>query len=153
MQIKETCQLCPHIKRNTQLLVKTSNGYGLSDWAMHPSLIAGLEGLNAYNCWVSEVVLPIVFQWIEENKDEVYKGVSEELRDDVGVVIASAFQIVKTMPNYTKGEEEAVQFEKDRERGEVDLKTINPVWADITRKVREDIKRIFDEKKDVLKGP
>jgi hypothetical protein len=48
--------------------------------------------------------------------------------------------------------EKAIEFEKDRERDKVDLKTINPVWADITRKVREDTKRIFDEKKDVLKG-
>jgi hypothetical protein len=152
MPIKETCQPCPLIKRTTQLLIKQGNGYELPDWTMHPSWTAGVERLNAYNCWVSEVLLPIAFQWIEENKVQVYKGVPEELKDDVGVVIASAFEIVKTKSSYTKGVEEAVEFEKERERGEVDLKTINPVWADITRKVREDTKRIFDEKKDVLKG-
>jgi hypothetical protein len=119
---------------------------------MHPSWIAGVERLNAYNCWVSEVVLPIVFQWIEENRVEVYNGVPEGLEDDVGVVIAAAFEIVKTKSSYTTGVEKAIEFEKDRERDKVDLKTINPVWADITRKVREDTKRIFDEKKDVLKG-
>jgi hypothetical protein len=151
MSTNETYQPYWQIKRNTQLLVKPCNGYESPDYAMHPSLITGIEALDAYNCWVSEVVLPIAFQWIYENKVEVYKGVPKELEDDVGVVIASAFEIVKTKSSYTDGEKEAVAFEKERERGEVDLKTINPVWADITRKVREDTKRIFDEKKDVLK--
>jgi hypothetical protein len=144
------------IKWTTQCLIKRGNGFGLCgahpDWAMHPSWIAGVEGLDAYNRWVSEVVIPIVFQWIEEHKVDVYKGVPEELKDDMGVVIASAFEIVKTMSSYTNGVKKAVEFEEARERDEVDLKSINPVWTDITKKVREDTKKIFDEKKDVLKG-
>jgi len=144
------------IKRTTQYLVKPCNGFGLRgahpDWAMHPSWIAGVEGLDAYNRWVSEVVIPIVFQWIEEHKPDVYKGVPEELKDDVGVVIASAFEIVKTMSSYRNGVEKSVEFEEARERDAVDLKTINPVWTDIARRVREDTKKIFDEKEGVLRG-
>jgi hypothetical protein len=78
--------------------------------------------------------------------------VPEELKDDMGVVIASAFEIVKTMSSYTNGVKKAVEFEEARERDEVDLKTINPVWTDIAKKVREDTKRVFDQKKDILKG-
>jgi hypothetical protein len=96
--------------------------------------------------------MPIVFQWIDENKDAVYESVSKENADDIGVVIASAFEIVKTKENYTRGLAKAQEFEEARENGEVKLETINPVWTDITEKVREGTRRVFDEKKDVLKG-
>ncbi|MBB5317143.1 hypothetical protein [Tunturibacter empetritectus] len=144
------------LKWTTQNLVKNGNGSGLCgaypDWAMHPSWIAGVEGLDAYNRWVCEVLIPIVFQWIEEHYKEVYQGISDENKDDVGVVVASAFEIVKTMSSYKNGLEKAKEFEEAKETGAVDLKTINPVWADIARKVREDTKKIFDHKEDVLKG-
>jgi hypothetical protein len=142
-------------KWTTQHLVKKGNGDGLCgaypDWGMHPSWIAGVEGLDAYNRWVCEVVIPIVFQWIEEHKEEVYQGVSDEYKDDVGVVIASAFEIVKKMSSYTNGLKKAEEFEEAIENEEVDLKTINPVWTEIAKKVREGTERVFDEKKNVLK--
>jgi len=144
------------IKWTTQLLVKEGSGSGLCgahpDWGHHPSWIAGLEGLSAYNNWVSEIVMPIVFQWIEEHKTEVYEGVPEKLKDDVGVVIASAFEIVKKMPNYTNGLKKAEEFEAALEDKTLDLKSINPVWTEIAQKVREGTDRVFDEQKGVLKG-
>jgi hypothetical protein len=143
------------LKWTTQHLVKDGNGSGLCgacpDWAMHPSWIAGVEGLDAYNRWVCEVLMPIVFQWIEEHKAAVYDGMPDHLKDDVGVVVASAFEIVKTMSSYENGLKKTKEFEEARENEAVDLKTINPVWTEIAKKVREDTKRIFDEKKDVLK--
>jgi hypothetical protein len=69
----------------------------------HPSWIAGIEALNAYNDWVSSYVLPIAFQWIEEHKPEVYASVPEELKDDVGVVVAAAFRLIKELPVYKDG--------------------------------------------------
>jgi hypothetical protein len=140
------------VKWTTQHLVKKCVGLcDTPDWAMHPSWIAGIEGLDAYNRWVSEVVIPIVFQWIEEHKEDVYKGVPKELKDDVGVVIASAFEIVKTLPSYRNGVTKAEEFDKELENETLDLKTINPVWTHITRRVKEDTKRVFDEKQGVLK--
>lgn len=142
------------MKWTTQCLIKKGNGLcgAYPDWGMHPSWIAGVEGLDAYNRWVSEVLIPIVFQWIEEHKSDVYQGIADENKDDVGVVVASAFEIVKTMSSYQNGLKKAKEFEEAKETGTVDLKTINPVWADIARKVREDTKKIFDGKEDVLKG-
>jgi hypothetical protein len=140
------------IKRTTQLLIKKCCGLrSAPDWSMHPSWITGIEALDSYNCWVSEVVMPIVFQWILEHKEEVYKGVPPGKEDDVGVVIASAFEIVKTMESYKKGVKKAEEFDEERKRGAVDLNTINPVWTDITRKIKEDTKRIFDDNQGVLK--
>jgi len=142
------------IKWTTQSFIKKGNGLcgAYPDWGMHPSWIAGVEGLDAYNRWVCEVLIPIVFQWIEEHYKEVYQGVEDKNKDDVGVVIASAFEIVKTMSSYQKGLEMAQKFDEAKETGKVDLKTINPVWADIAQKVREDTQKIFGEKEDVLKG-
>ena len=143
------------IKWTTQHLVKPINGSGLCgaqpDWAMHPSWIAGVEGLDAYNRWVCEVLVPIVFQWIEEHKEDVYKGVPPDLKDDVGVVVASAFEIVKTLPSYLYGLKKSKEFEEARETDRIDLKEINPVWTDIVRRVREDTEKVFEEKEDVLK--
>ena len=140
-------------KSTTQLLIKGPEPCcAPPDWGHHPSWIAGLEGLNAYNSWVCDVVMPIVFQWIDENKDAVYESVSKENADDIGVVIASAFEIVKTKENYERGLAKAKEFEEARENGKVKLETINPVWTNITEKVREGTRRVFDEKKDVLKG-
>jgi hypothetical protein len=143
------------IKWTTQHLVKPINGSGLCgahpDWAMHPSWIAGVEGLDAYNRWVCEVLVPIVFQWIEEHKSEVYQGVPDHLKDDVGVVVASAFEIVKTKSSYQNGLKKAKEFDEELEAKRLDLKDINPVWTDIARKVREGTDRVFEGKEDVLK--
>jgi hypothetical protein len=142
------------LKWTTQHFLKKGDGLcgAYPDWGVHPSWIAGVEGLDAYNRWVCEVLIPIVFQWIEEHYTEVYQGIEDKNKDDVGVVIASAFEIVKTMSSYQNGLQKAKEFEEAKETGTVDLKTINPVWADIAQKVREDTKKIFDGKEDVLKG-
>jgi hypothetical protein len=142
-------------KWTTQLLVERGNRHGLCgvhpDWGMHPSWISGIEGLDAYNRWVCEVLMPIVFQWIEENYDEVYASVPKEYEDDAGVVIASAFEIVKAMANYTDGVDKAKEFDAAHQGGSVDLKKINPVWTDIVKLVRKDTKVDFDKYKNVLK--
>jgi hypothetical protein len=145
------------LKSTTQHLVKrpTPTPCCLSgvhpDWSMHPSWIAGIEALDAYNSWVCEVLMPIAFQWILEHKEAVYKNVTKDQEDDVGVVIASAFEIVKTMESYTKGLEKAQEFDKDIENGKLDLNTINPVWTSIVKNVREQTKSSFTAKADVLK--
>ena len=95
------------IKCNTQFIPCQHPKFRLKgahpDWEMHPSWISGIEALDAYNHWVSEVVMPIAFQWIEEHKAEVYASVAEENKDDVGVVIAAAFDLVKELSSYQNG--------------------------------------------------
>jgi len=143
------------LKWTTQHLVKRPTPCSLSgvhpDWAMHPSLIAGLEGLDAYNSWVCEVLMPIAFQWIEEHKSDVYKDVPDDLKDDVGVVIASAFEIVKTLDSYKNGLQKAKDFDEALASEKLNLRTINPVWTAIAENVREHTKRSFGAKAEVLK--
>jgi len=117
---------------------------------MHPSWIAGMEALNAYGDWVSSFVLPIAFQWIEEHKPEVYASVPEELKDDVGVVIAAAFRLVRELPVYQSGIEKSAAYEAEVASGTFDPSTTNPVWTGIVRKVRTSTEEVFAEQASLL---
>jgi hypothetical protein len=121
------------------------------DWWTHPSLLSGIEALDAYNRWVSEVVMPIAFQWIEEHKPDVYATVPKDMKDDVGVVIASAFQIVKKRPAYKRGLKRFAAYEAAQAEGRWDPSAINPVWTEIAKEVREATEKSFEAQAGVLK--
>ena len=63
-------------------------------WEMHPDFIQALKSLDSYNLWISEVIMPIVFQWIQDHYKEVYDGIPQEQHDDVGVVMAHAWALM-----------------------------------------------------------
>ena len=113
------------------------------DWQMHPSWITGMEALNAYGNWVSSFVLPVAFQWIEEHKPEVYASIPEHLKDDVGVVIAAAFRLVKELPSYKDGCEKC-------KHTEIDPANLNPVWTGLARKIRAGTQEAFAEQARLL---
>jgi len=117
---------------------------------MHPSWIAGMEALNAYGDWVSSFVLPIAFQWIEEHKSEVYASVPEDLEDDVGVVIAAAFRLVKELPVYKEGLEKSAAYEAELANGTYDSSKTNPVWTGIVREVRTSSEKAYAEQAPLL---
>jgi len=142
--VKKNCEYCPPPHN------KPPVPSGLRDWEMHPSWIAGMEALNAYSDWVSSFVLPIAFQWIEEHKPEVYASVPEELKDDVGVVIAAAFRLIKELPAYQSGMEKSAAFEADVASGAHDTSKTNPVWTGIVTKVRAGTEQAFAEQASLL---
>lgn len=109
-----------------------------------------MEALNAYGDWVSSVVLPIAFQWIEEHKAQVYATVSDDLKDDVGVVMAAAFRLVKELPAYKKGLEMSAAYEAAVADGNFDPSKTNPVWASIVKKVRTCTDEAFAEQSSLL---
>ena len=100
--------------------------YGIS--AQHPSLYTAMEHLMIYERWVTDVVLPIAFEWIEANKAAVYKNIPEDLQDDVGIVVASAYEIVKTLPKCVKKEVQRAQ---------------NPVWTDMAAAIHNGTLQAF----------
>ena len=142
--VKLICEYCPTPQH------KPPFPGGRRDWEMHPSWIAGMEALNAYGDWVSSVVLPIAFQWIEEHKSEVYASVPEDLKDDVGVVIAAAFRLVKELPAYKSGMEKSAAYEADVASGTHDSSKTNPVWTGIVKKVRASTEEAFAEQSSLL---
>jgi hypothetical protein len=139
--VKLVCEYCPPPQHKHK---------GPRDWEMHPSWIAGMESLHAYSDWVSSVVLPIAFQWIEEHKPEVYATVPEHLKDDVGVVIAAAFRLVKELPAYKSGVEKSAVYEAAAADEAWDSSKTNPVWTSIVKKVRTGTEKAFEEQASLL---
>jgi hypothetical protein len=119
---------------------------------MHPSWATAMDSLQDYLCWVDTVVLPIAFQWIEEHKPEVYAKVPDELKDDVGVVIAAAYGLVKELPLYEQGREKCKTHHHAAQAGGVDTSGTNPVWAGITSKIRTATQEAFAEQAPLLDG-
>jgi hypothetical protein len=142
--VKLICEYCPTDHH------KPSFAGGPRDWEMHPSWIAGMEAMNAYGDWVSSFVLPIAFQWIEEHKSEVYASVPEDLRDDIGVVIAAAFRLAKELPAYKSGIEKSAAYEADVASGAHDSSKTNPVWTGIAKKIRTSTEEAFAEQSSLL---
>ena len=126
------------------------------DWVDHPSWITGMQALERFHHWVSAAVLPIAFQWIHENYDEVYEGIPDHLRDDVGVVIAAAFELVRKREAhseaYKKGQKSAedLKLQMETKKDKFDPSHLNPVWAKITREVRHATKSSFEAEKTYL---
>ena len=127
--VKVQCTYCPPDRHKPPVFEDR-------DWEMHPSFITGLESLHSYDHWVNSVVLPVAFQWIEEHKPEVYASVPENLRDDVGVVLAAALRLVKKLPTYQKELDQRAAYDAALAAGTLDTSTINPAWTAATRKIR-----------------
>lgn len=140
--IKVGCKYCPPCRKEPYV-----DRHG---WEMHPSWMAGMQALKDYNRWVERVVLPIAFQWIEEHKPEVYASVPEELTDDVGVVIAAAFRLVRELPAYQEGLKRCERYEAELREGKLDHSKLNPVWTGITKKIRACTKEAFTEQSSRL---
>ena len=139
-----------HLKLECSCCPPTHRRHHPGDWETHPSWIAGMEALDAYGDWVSSVVLPIAFQWIEEHKAEVYASVPDDLRDDVGVVMAAAFRLVEELPAYKKGLEKSAEYDAALAAGTLDTSKLNPVWTGITKKIRTETEKAFSEQSPLL---
>ena len=142
--VKNECSYCTPQEEKSQF------HQAPRDWEMHPSWIAGMEALNAYGNWVSSVVLPIAFQWIEEHKPEVYATIPEELKDDVGVVMAAAFKLVKELPAFKVGLKKSEAYDSAIAAGTWDPSKTNPVWTKIVKKVRTETAEAFAEQSSLL---
>ena len=123
------------------------------DWEMHPSWIAGMESLNAYSDWVSSFVLPIAFQWIEEHKSDVYASIPDNLKDDVGVVIAAAFRLVKELPAYQSQLDASAAYDADSASETFDSSSTNPIWTGIVATVRASTEAAFADQAPLIGDP
>jgi hypothetical protein len=112
----------------------------LEAWEDHPALKIALDSLNIYNHWVSQRLIPIAFQWIEEHYDAVFANMPADKRDDMGAVIASAFEIVRRKPKYEAGLDLARRIENE----EVDPSSSNPVWANVATELQVNLASAFE---------
>lgn len=144
--VKVNCDYCPALPEATS--AKSATQTGCQDWEMHPAWITGMEALSEYGEWVSSMVLPIAFQWIDEHRAEVYATVPEEFKDDVGVVIAAAFKLIKELPAYKNGQQKGAAYP-----AAYDVSKINPVWAEIVKKIRQARTDALATKDGILLAP
>ncbi len=120
------------------------------DWEAHPSWITGMEALKGYSDWINSVVLPVAFQWIEENKEDVYANVSPENTDDIGVVMEAAFKLVQQLPAYKVGQAKSAAYEAAIAAGTWDPSTTNPVWTGLVKTIRTETKQAFTEQSALI---
>lgn len=139
---KRSCTVCPPSCHRPPQVNR--------DWENHPSWTAGIEALQDYNHWVEAIVLPIAFQWIEEHKADVYANIPEELKDDIGVVIAAAFKLVKELPAYQNGQELRQQYESGLNDGSFDTSATNPLWTAVAKQVRNQTRETFAQHSEHL---
>ena len=118
--------------------------------AQHPSLMLAMKALEDYERWVSQVVMPIVFQWIHENHKLVYDKIPKELWDDVGVVIARAFDLVKEMEAFKESREMLAKMES---KMPFDANAINPVWRATSEKLEQEMQDAFKAETEAMKEP
>lgn len=112
-----------------------------ADWEGHPSWTIGQQAFGDFHNWVSGVVLPIAFQWIEEHHDEVYKDIPAELKNDVGVVIAKAFKLIEPTETYQRELRESQKLEDLRKSGKLNTNNLNLKWTKATKELRDALKR------------
>jgi hypothetical protein len=138
-------------------------GSSLPEWATHPSLIAARDGLDHFHYWVAHAVLPIAFRWIDEHYEEVYERIGYDLnKDDVGVVIAAALQVMEANPLSAERMEKINELKKKTaegirkaqgrayEEGPFDPTGINVVWRGITEELRTKTASIFNARSGTL---
>jgi hypothetical protein len=137
------------VKQDTQLIPVQKMfrvGHVHPTWEMHPDWIQALRNLDTYNQWVCEIVMPIVFDWIQDHYAEVYKDMPDGHKDDMGVVIEKAFQIVSERSSYKDGVKNADAYEARVKSKNVDLAKTNPVWQEMSKaldQARENVRDKF----------
>jgi hypothetical protein len=94
--------------------------------------------------------MPIACAWIEEHKDAVYAKVPDKYLDDIAVVIAAAFQIVRTYPFYKKGLELGKELDTLQKLTEADPHEINPVWAAVYCQNASRVEQDWNRYRDLL---
>lgn len=147
MPRKTNCQLLCESTGSTQAaaskLARTSASQVCDQ---HPSFTLALDALNMYERWVSRVVLPIAFEWIGEHP-EICDGIPDSSKDDIGVVIAAAFEKVQRCPHYLAGQQACSNFKSGKLKA---VRPINPVWDRISQGLSAETRRVYQAESKFL---
>lgn len=113
--VRQNCKRIPKVRAKSEI---GSDEFTLSD---HPDLVATLKNISKYNEWVEDRLMPIVGKWIEENRDRIIEGMSEEEMNDTGAAVEKAYSLLV---------EDGYVEEREQAALEVEIlpENVNPIW-------------------------
>ena len=125
-------------------------------WAQHPGMNMAMDGIAIYANWVSRVVMPIVFQWVDEHRAEMHDkmGIAQDalLPDDVDAVVHAAFEIVKEKPAYLAGREAFKEFQDALADRSWNPAGLNSHWSAMTETIRQQMRETSHQEVGPLVG-
>ena len=112
---RQNCKWIPFVQAESD---ETGGKYTNYD---HPDLLRALRGLDDFEKWVSLRLIPIVGKWIDENREEVIKDLTDEEMNDMGAAVEAAYKII---------EKSTWMKERLKAAEKIDAETIslNPLW-------------------------
>ena len=87
----------------------------------HPDLLRILRALDDYETWVSTRLFPIACKWIDEHREQVIEGMTEDEMNDVGAAIESAYRVLADSDWMVERQKLSAQFDFERA-------SVNPLW-------------------------
>ena len=107
----------------------------MNDGAQHWGLSVALEGIAAYQNWVSGWLWPVAALWVYEHKAEICRSEGwPDLPDDVDKVIRAAFEFARKHDRF--GDNFQVISKDDGS----ELKDVNPAWREASNAMCEEIR-------------
>ena len=113
--VRQNCKRIPSVRAKSEIGM---DEFTLSD---HPDLIATLKSFTQYNEWVEDRLMPIVGKWIEENRDRIIEGMSDEEMNDTGAAVEKAYSILVEDGYVEERKHAALDVE-------IPPENINPIW-------------------------
>ena len=99
----------------------------------HPALLSALRELGDYQLWVEERLIPIVSKWIDENRERVIDGMSQEQMNDMGAAVEKAYELL-VKDGYIATIATAVEEGEHEDHHPIAQR--NPLWQSETKRRR-----------------
>ena len=106
----------------------------LNDATQHWGLGVALDGIAAYQNWVSGWLLPVAFLWIYENREEICKSKGwPRLPDDVNEAVKAALEFAMQQRLFD------ANFMVLQKNEVVKTENVNQTWSKTSKRLRTEI--------------
>lgn len=126
-KVRENCRVIP------TRLAPPSPGIYVEEFD-HPNLLLALRSLASYVDWVDNKLLIIASKWIEEHREEVIDGMTEQEKNDIGAAIEKAFSVIEASGWYKAQVERGKSFNVEEALAQG---RANPLWIKQSERIDE----------------